>query len=98
MQDETRAKTQGSLAGVGRAAILGLCGGMLLGGLFLLVQGIRTRMIPADCSDLSELECGVMQETATEVGRMQTVAGAALLALGAAVVVLMRSRGRSASP
>ncbi len=38
-----------------------------------------------------------MQETAREVGRMQTVAGAALLALGASVAVLVRSRGRSAS-
>ncbi len=98
MQGETRTKTQGSLGGVGRAAILGLCGGMLLGGLFLLVQGVRTRLTPADCQDLSEMECGVMAETAMEVGRMQTVAGAALLALGASVVVLMRSRGRSASP
>ncbi len=98
MQDGTRAKTQGSLAGVGRAAILGLCGGMLLGGLFLLVQGVRTRLTPADCQDLSEVECGFMQETTLEVGRMQTVAGAALLALGASVVVLVRSRGRSASP
>jgi hypothetical protein len=98
MQDETRAKTPGSLGGVGRAAILGLCGGMLLGGLFLLAQGLRTRLAPADCQDLSEVECGFMQETALEVGRMQTVSGAALLALGAAVVVLVRSRGRSASP
>ncbi|HEX8440087.1 hypothetical protein [Archangium sp.] len=97
MQDVTRAKTEGSLAGVGRAAILGLCGGMLLGGLFLLVQGLRTRLSPVDCQDLSELECGFLQETALEVGRMQTVAGAALLALGASVVVLVRSRGRSAS-
>jgi hypothetical protein len=39
-----------------------------------------------------------MRDTAIEVGRMQTVAGAALLALGAAVVVLMRSRARSPTP
>jgi hypothetical protein len=89
------AKAPGGLGGVTRAAILGLCGGMLLGGLFLLVQGLRTRLFPPDCGGMSEVECGFMRDTALEVGRMQTVAGAALLALGAAVVVLMRSRSAS---
>ncbi|HEY0095570.1 MAG TPA: hypothetical protein VGB96_14660, partial [Archangium sp.] len=69
-------------------------GGMVLGGLFLLVQGLRTRLAPLDCVDISELECGILQQTAVEVGRMQTVSGAALLALGLAVGVLMRSRAR----
>ena len=89
------AKASGGAGGVVRAAILGLCGGMLLGGIFLLVQGLRTRLTPTDCVGLSEVECSFMRDTAIEVGRMQTVAGAALLALGAAVVVLMRSRARS---
>ena len=80
-----------------RAALLGLCGGILLGGLFLLVQGLRTRLAPPDCVDLSEVECGFLQQTAVEVGRMQTVSGAALLALGIAVVVLVLSRARPAS-
>lgn len=92
------AKAPAGAGGVVRAAILGLCGGMLLGGIFLLVQGLRTRLMPTDCVGLSEVECSFMRDTATEVGRMQTVAGAALLALGAAVVVLMRSRARSPSP
>src|SRR5687768_14493195 len=99
MQHEAKdSRPSGGLGGVARAALLGLCGGMLLGGLFLLVVGLRTRLAPMDCADLSEVECGFMQQTALEVGRMQTVAGAALLALGAAVVVLVRSRARSALP
>jgi hypothetical protein len=92
------ARAPGGLGGVPRAALLGLSGGMLLGGIFLLVQGLRTRLSPPDCSGLSEVECGFLRNTTVEVGRMQTVAGAALLALGIAVVVLLRSRARSASP
>lgn len=80
-----------------RAALLGLCGGMVLGGLFLLVRGLWTRLSPTDCMGLSEVECGFMRDTSVEVGRMQTVVGAALLALGIAVVVLLRSRARPAS-
>ena len=98
MQHEPKdSRPSGGLGGVGRAALLGLCGGMLLGGLFLLVQGLRTRLAPLDCVDLSEVECGFLQQTAVEVGRMQTVSGAALLALGIAVVVLVLSRTRPAS-
>jgi hypothetical protein len=91
------ARARGGLGGVSRAALLGLSGGMLLGGIFLLVQGLRTRLSPPDCTGLSEVECGFMRETSVDVGRMQTVTGAALLALGAAVVVLLRSRARSTS-
>lgn len=80
-----------------RAALLGLSGGMLLGGLFLLVRGLWTRLSPPNCVGLSEMECAFMRNTTVEVGRMQTVAGAALLALGVAVVVLLRSRARPAS-
>ncbi|HEX8824752.1 MAG TPA: hypothetical protein VF794_32835 [Archangium sp.] len=99
MQHEAKdSRPSGGASGLTRAALLGLCGGLLLGGLFLLVQGLRARMAPMDCQDLSEVECGFIQQTAEEVGRMQTVAGAALLALGCAVVVLVRSRGRSATP
>ncbi|HZH76841.1 MAG TPA: hypothetical protein VEY88_12470 [Archangium sp.] len=97
MQHEAKdSRPQGGLGGVARAALLGLCGGMLLGGLLLLGQGLRTRLAPMDCQELSEVECGFIRQTAEEVGRMQTVAGAALLALGAAVVVLVRSRARPA--
>ncbi|HSP79963.1 MAG TPA: hypothetical protein VLQ93_15650 [Myxococcaceae bacterium] len=96
-QEGIKAKTEGSGGGIGRAALLGLCAGMLLGGIFLVVQGLRSRILPANCSELSELECSFLRETAVEVGRVQTVAGAALVALAAAVVVLLRSRS-SQSP
>jgi hypothetical protein len=71
---------------------------MLLGGLLLIVQGLRTRLAPADCVGMSEVECGFLRESAIQLGRTQTVVGAALLALGAAVVVLVRSRARPPSP
>ena len=80
-----------------RAALLGLCGGMLLGGLLLLGMGLKTRMTPPDCTDLSELDCGTTREADQDLGRMQLLSGAALLSLGAAVVVLVRSKDRSAS-
>jgi hypothetical protein len=83
---------------VPRAALLGLCGGAMLGGLILLIVGLKTRLSPPDCAGLSEMECGFIRDTSVEVGRMQTVVGASLLALGAAVIVLVRSRGRPASP
>jgi len=88
----------GSVGGLRQAALLGLSGGMLLGGLFLIVQGLRTRLAPADCLDLSEVECGFIRESVIQLGRTQSVAGAALLALGAAVVVLLRSRPRVPPP
>ena len=74
-----------------RAALLGLCGGLLLGSLFLLVLGVRTYLVPMDCAGLSEQECGLTREAATTVGRVQTVGGAALLALGIAVALILRS-------
>ncbi|WP_324961528.1 hypothetical protein [Archangium sp.] len=77
--------------GMTRAALLGLCGGLLLGGLFLLGVGLKTHLSPADCTGLSEMECGFTREAAQEMGRRQVIVGAALMALGAAVVVLVRS-------
>ncbi|WP_233261923.1 hypothetical protein [Vitiosangium sp. GDMCC 1.1324] len=98
MQPEgTDAKRQGGSGGVTRAALLGLCGGMLLGGLFLLGAGIKTRLSPPDCSELSEMECTFTRDAATDMARVQLVSGAALMSLSAAVVVLMRSKARPAS-
>ncbi len=94
-QEGIEARAEGTGSGVGRAALLGLCAGMLLGGIFLVVQGLRSRILPTDCHDLSELECSFLRETAVEIGRVQTVAGAALVALAVAVVVLLRSRSGS---
>ena len=95
--DGTDTKGRTALAGVTRAALLGLSGGLLLGGLFLLGVGLKTRFSPANCTDLSEIECGFAREAALEMSRMQTISGAALLSLAAAMVVLVRSKVRPAS-
>ncbi|AKJ01158.1 hypothetical protein ATI61_114132 [Archangium gephyra] len=83
--------------GLTRAALLGLCGGILLGGLFLLGVGLKTHLSPADCTGMSEMECGFRRDADQEMGRLQLIMGSGLLALGAAVVVLLRSRARPAS-
>jgi hypothetical protein len=86
-----------SAEGLARAALLGLCGGILLGGLFLLGVGLKTHLSPADCTGLSEMECSFLRDADQEMGRLQVIMGSGLLALGAAVVVLLRSRARAAS-
>ncbi|ATB36655.1 hypothetical protein CYFUS_002070 [Cystobacter fuscus] len=90
MQRQAR-NTQGppGARGLLRAALLGLSGGLLLGGLFLAVTGLVTRFKPADCVELSEEECTFMRDTAREMGRVQGLSGAALLALGLATAVLV---------
>ena len=94
MQHEgTDTERPASAGNVTRAALLGLCGGMLLGGLLLLGMGLTTRMTPADCTDLCEMDCGTTREADQDLSRMQALSGAALLSLGAAVVVLVRSKG-----
>ena len=80
------------MGGVLRAALLGLSGGFILGGLFLLVLGLKARFSPPDCSSLSVLDCGIERDIATDMGRLQSVSGAALLALGIAIIMLLRSR------
>ncbi|HZI09736.1 MAG TPA: hypothetical protein VE153_05035 [Myxococcus sp.] len=75
-----------------RAAVLGLCGGMLLGGVYMLVAGLRARFSGLDCAGLSAPECELLRETARDVSRFQTLAGGALIALAAALVVLVRPR------
>ncbi|OJH37637.1 hypothetical protein [Cystobacter ferrugineus] len=87
-----------SARGLLRAALLGLSGGLLLGGLFLAGNGIVTRMKPADCTELPEEECALMRESAQEMGRVQGMSGAALLALGLATAVLvLRSKSPSSA-
>lgn len=76
----------------GRAAALGLCGGMLLGGVGMLIAGLRGTFGSPDCTGLSSPECELLLQTAREVGRFQTLVGGALIALAAALVVLLRPR------
>lgn len=84
--------------GVVRAALLGLCGGTVIGGLVLLGMGLHARLAPTDCTALSEVECGFTRDAALEVSRVQSVSGAALLALGIAVIILLRSRPPASPP
>lgn len=77
-----------------RAAGLGLCGGLLIGGVLLLFLGLRRLLAPPDCARLPKLECELLTETALEVGRVQLLCGGALVALALAVLVLLRSASR----
>ncbi|QSQ19798.1 hypothetical protein JY651_31505 [Pyxidicoccus parkwayensis] len=77
---------------VGRSAALGLCVGLLLGGLGLLLAGLRALFLAVDCSGLGGPECELLQQATREIGRMQTLAGGALIALGASLFVLLRPR------
>ncbi|MBZ4414878.1 hypothetical protein [Myxococcus sp. RHSTA-1-4] len=77
---------------LGRSAALGLCGGLLLGGLGLLAAGLRSLFGAVDCAGLSGPECELLQTATREVGRMQTLSGGALTALGAALFVLLRPK------
>jgi hypothetical protein len=77
---------------IGRSAALGLCGGLLLGGLGLLVAGLRSLFGGVDCAGLSGPECELLQQATREVGRVQTLSGGALTALGASLLALLRPR------
>lgn len=77
---------------VGRSAMLGLCGGLLLGGLALVAAGLRALLGTVDCTRLSGAECELLQGATREVGRVQALGGGALTALGASLFVLLRPR------
>ncbi len=77
---------------VGRSAVLGLCGGLFLGGLGLLVEGLRGTFGPLDCAGLTGAECDLVRQATREVARVQALAGGALVALSAALFVLLRPR------
>ncbi|MCY1044028.1 hypothetical protein OV208_22115 [Corallococcus sp. bb12-1] len=75
-----------------RAASLGLVAGLLLGGLLLLARGAKGVFFPADCTGLTDPECQFTRETDRDLGRVQTLSGGALVALGAALFALTRPR------
>lgn len=83
---------------VGRAAALGLCGGLLVGGLGLLAAGLRALFITVDCTGMSGPECDLLQQATREVGRTQALSGGALTALGASLFVLLRPRPPAPPP
>ena len=49
-------------ARLGRAALFGLCGGLLLGGALLLSLDLRGLFVAPDCRGLSEPECNLILE------------------------------------
>jgi hypothetical protein len=73
-----------------RAAGLGLCGGLFLGGGLLLFLGLRGWLLPPDCEGMLKPECDLATETALHVSRVQLLCGGALVALALAVAVLLR--------
>lgn len=77
---------------VGRSAALGLCGGLFLGGLGLLVVGLRGTFGTPDCAGLTGAECDLVRQATREMGRVQALAAGALIALSAALFVLLRPR------
>lgn len=79
-------------ASVLRAALFGLLTALLLGGLALLALGAKAVFVPADCAGLSPQECQLDRETDRDLGRVQTLSGGALVALGAALFALTRPR------
>ena len=79
-------------ASFGRAAVVGLCGGMFIGGVGLLVLGLRGMFGQPNCIGLGEQECELIIEAFLHVGRVQTLCGGALIALAASVFILARPR------
>lgn len=77
-------------ASIGRAAVVGLCGGLLFGGVGLLVIGIRSLLSKPGCEGISKQECELLIEAFAHVGRVQTICGGALIALSLSFFVLVR--------
>jgi hypothetical protein len=75
---------------LGRAAFFGLSAGLVIGGLGLLVLGLRGLFGRPDCTGLSKIECDFVLEAAAHVGRVQTICGGALVALALSLFVLAR--------
>ncbi|MDC0713944.1 hypothetical protein POL68_36095 [Stigmatella sp. ncwal1] len=78
------------LPSLARAAFLGLCGGLFSGGVLLLFYGLRGLFGDPDCTGRSKLECEDLVDTVLHVGRVQTLCGGALIALGLCLLVLAR--------
>ncbi len=77
-------------ASLGRAAFVGLATGMVLGGFWLLVLGLRGLFSRLDCLGMSKNECDLLTEAASHVGRVQTLCGGSLIALALALTVVLR--------
>lgn len=85
--DSSTPPAQSSL---GRAAFLGLASGLVIGGAWLLFLGLRGLFVPPSCAQLSKNECDLLLESASHIGRVQTLCGGALIALALSLYVLLR--------
>lgn len=88
---------QGPL-GVVLAALVGLGGGALAGGLLLMIYGYRALKGQTACGDLPDMECNFLRQSAAEVGQVQLMGGALLVLLSFGVALLLRSRLRTPQP
>jgi hypothetical protein len=83
-------ESAGTSRSLGRAAFFGLAAGMLLGGLGLLVLGVRGLFSAPNCAGYSKNECDMLTEAALHIGRVQLICGGALIALALSLYVLLR--------
>ena len=75
-----------------RAVAAGLCGGLLIGGVYLLFVAARSGLWPPDCRGMTPQECRIERLSLQELARWQAAAGLALLLLGVAVGLRARAR------
>ncbi len=73
---------------LGRAALLGLGGGLALGAVALLASAVLR--LSVDCTGLGTEECTFEREMAQGVARLQTFASLGLALLAAGVFLLVR--------
>jgi hypothetical protein len=90
MSQTPASSTPPSGSSIGRAAFVGLATGMMLGGAWLLVLGLRGLFVATDCGHLTPNECELISAANAHVGRVQTLCGGALMALAPALYVLLR--------
>lgn len=90
MSDTPPSSPSTSASSVGRAAFVGLATGLVLGGAWLLVLGLRGLFGKTDCSALTPNECELITQANAHVGKVQTLCGGALIALAFALYVLLR--------
>lgn len=79
-----------SRSSLGRAAFFGLAAGMIIGGIGLLILGLRGLYSPPSCLGLSKNECDLVTDAALHIGRVQTLCGGALIGLALSLFVLLR--------
>jgi hypothetical protein len=73
-----------------RAAGIGFGLACFVGGVFLLVMGALGTFGRIDCAALLADQCRLLQAARWDLARLQALAGAALLLLGAATALFVR--------